>query len=89
MPAAPAKTTWDEFTTQFLPGDLVETEFGQAIIVDAQSGYEREAYSVWMIPGWEWKRETWGFTPAKRAWYEANELRLIEHGAASKMRQSL
>lgn len=79
--------SWDKYQTTYLIGDLVKTEFGPAIITQASKD-DREIYGVWPLPGWKWRRETWGWSPAKSAWYELRELELIEHGPAHKIRDA-
>ena len=78
--------TWSEYATRYLPGDLVETEFGLVIIAEAHQTQGEDNYSVWPLPGWKWRRESWGWSPVKIAWYRNDELSLIEAGPASKRR---
>ena len=82
-PQPPASDTWDKYQTKYLPGDLVRTEFGKAIIREASG---TGSYSVWPLPGWKWRRETWGWTPVKWAWYDDDELKIIKWGAAHYLR---
>jgi hypothetical protein len=82
-PQQPASDTWDKYQTKYLPGDLVRTEFGKAIIREASSN---GSYSVWPLPGWKWRRETWGWSPVKLAWYDDDELKIIKWGAAHYLR---
>lgn len=86
-------THWSEFTTQYLPGDLVQTEHGPAVIQEAKSNPNGDSYSVWPLPGWKWlpwvshvTGENIGWLPVKHAWYDNDELTLIEAGPASKRR---
>lgn len=84
MSQMPPSDTWDQHATKYLPGDLVRTEFGPAIIREASAG---DRYSVWPLPGWEWRREEWGWSPVKWAWYSLDELELIEWGPAHAIRE--
>lgn len=86
--SSPESSRWSEHQTKYLPGDLVQTEFGPAIVTKAEY-CQRDTYSVWPLPGWKWRREPWGWSPAKSAWYENEELTLIEAGAASKLRPNI
>jgi len=81
----PPTDTWEKYQTKYLPGDFVQTEFGPAIISEVS---ESGSYSIWPLPGWKWRRERWGWSPVKRAWYDDDELTLIERGAASKARRN-
>lgn len=97
-------TQWSDIDdTTYLPGDLVRTEFGLAIICDAHKTQGRDTYSVWVLPGWEWKpiwrkdengqnrdQESPLFWDCpKGAWYDLHELELVEWGHASKHRHAL
>ena len=77
---------WSDYQTELLPGDLVETEFGRAVITEAHQSQGADTYAVWHLPGWKWRRELWGWSPAKVAWYSLDELRLLEKGTASNFR---
>jgi len=78
--------TWSDYATRYLPGDLVETEFGPVIIAEAHQTQGEDNYSVWPLPGWKWRRESWGWSPVKIAWYHNADLSLIEAGPATKQR---
>lgn len=84
----PDPTTWDDFKTRLLPGDLVKTEHGLAIICEAQGDEFGASYSVWNMPGWKWKSECGGavMTPARDAWYCEREVELVKCGPASLIR---
>jgi hypothetical protein len=97
-------TQWSDIEdTLYLPGDLVRTKFGPALIREAHKTQGRDRYAVWVLPGWEWK-PVWRKTESgedrtqepplmwdspKGAWYDTTELELVELGHASKIRQSL
>lgn len=97
-------TQWSEIDdTTYLPGDLVKTEFGLAIIREAHKTQGRDTYAVWNLPGWEWK-PVWRKTESgenrtqeaplfwdspKGAWYDLAELDLVEYGHASKFKHAL
>lgn len=97
-------TQWSDIDdTTYLPGDLVRTEFGLAVISEADKTQGRDTYSVWNLPGWEWKpvweksatQEERDQTPPllwhspKESWYDLSELELVEWGHASKHRHAL
>lgn len=97
-------TQWSDIDdTTYLPGDLVRTEFGLAIIEEAKKSQGRDTYAAWVLPGWNWKpkwvksatQEERDQEPPllwdcpKSAWYDLRELELVEWGHASKIRQSL
>lgn len=81
----PESSKWEEEKTKYLLGDLVRTEFGLGIITEAKY-CQRDTYSIWHLPGWKWRQESWGGSPAYHAWYENEELIFIEAGFASKSR---
>lgn len=78
----PPSGKWSDFITKYLPGDLVQTEFGPAIITEGYSS-QGDHYAVWPLPGWKWKRDKFCLESAKLAWYTNEELSLIERGPAS------
>ncbi len=84
--SSPPVNQWSQYQTKYLPGDLVETEFGKAIITEAKQTQGTDAYAVWPLPEWKWRRESWGWSPVKYAWYPLDELKLLEKGPASKLR---
>jgi hypothetical protein len=82
----PQSDQWTECKTKYLPGDFVETEYGPAVIREAKQNAGIDKYAVWPLPEWRWKKEPWGWSPVKHAWYSQDELKLIEEGHASKLR---
>ncbi len=83
MAEQPPSDTWEKYKTKYLTGDMVKTEFGPAIIREVS---DNETYSVWPLPGWKWKRESWGWSPVKLAWYSESELKIIKWGIAHYIR---
>ena len=81
----PPSHKWEDLKTRYLPGDLVETKFGLAVIREA-TGSNGERYSIWPLPGWKWLKHSWGWEPVVYAWYGPSELKLIEAGPASRRR---
>lgn len=83
-------TQWSDIDdTQYLPGDMVRTSFGPAIIREAHKTQGRDTYAVWHLPGWTHKETRLGWDSPKGSWYDPTELELVEYGAASKIRQRL
>jgi hypothetical protein len=83
----PKVKEWKDHGTTFLPGDLVETKFGKAIISTAEIVQgEFESYSVWLFPGAPWAKLSFSWIPPHTHWYGLHELRLIEKGHASVAR---
>lgn len=85
LPPEREPESWDQYDSKFLVGDLVKTEFGSAIVKEAN----RNSYSLINLPDCLWRVEEWGWIPPKTAWYKDDELELIEKGAMSKMRDQL
>jgi hypothetical protein len=78
---------WSQETTILLPGDVVSTQHGLAIITQAERREDLDAYAVWHLPGAQAVSPAPGVTiPPRSAWYGFNELTRIGPGFASTCR---
>lgn len=78
---------WTNQTTVFLPGDMVNTEHGLAIITQAERRDGLDAYAVWHLPGAQAVSPVPGVSiPPRSAWFNASEVQLVQFGHASFLR---
>ena len=86
-------THWDEYTSKYLPGDLVRSRYGLGIIREHRETQGNSFYALWPVPPDDWRPAYEGrddginYFPTKSAWYGPEELTLVSEGFASILRR--